>query len=679
MKEKVIRIAKKLAVLSIISIVILGFVTLIINSEYEKMQYLEELDYDVVAYENGDIKVTETWDIRVKNTNTLFKTFKLSPSKYSDITDVEVKEITKNGTKEFEKIDEEMYHVTKDCYYGLETSRREFEIAWGIGMDTKSGRRKYQISYVVKDALTDYYDCQELYWQFLEEGENNISAKKVIGTITFPKDVQDMDNLKIWGHGQLNGEIKKLNAHQVQFRLDNLRAGARLEIRTVTQEKMFNITNSNKIRNYNGMPSIVRDETKWANEADAESKVLQNIKIVLLVIYVIIMLIYAIKIFRIRGYLNKEKYKVKRIKYFRDIPREKIVTPAEAAYLYRFNKTRLNTGAVQQDAVSATILDLCLKRKITLRTDEKSNVYIKIIAGDEDLSQDEKQIYKLLKSVGGGEEFEVKELNTYAHNRYSTYSARINNLVNSARESLYKQKLIDKSEERKYRKYDYAKTKFGSLINIYIVSILIQIYAYIPIFKRAIDIMFGIFTVSTITKFLFILLPFVCELLYYYRIQDIVRNKIAVLTKEGAEEKAEWKGLVNYMTDFSNFEEKVVPDLILWEKYLVYATALGIANEVIEQMKAFYPEVFVKEYWEDENNEKANLYPILNFSANPIYVKSYVSTPINRIGSGVDNAYHTSVVEISRHSSSSRWRRRSVASQVEAEAGGGRTAGMGGR
>ncbi len=658
MKEKIIKIIKKLALLSIISVFILGFAALSTYGDNKKIQYLENLNYDVVAYENGDIKITETWDIRVRNTNTLFKTFDLNPYKYSQITDVEVKEIKNNNSKKFTRIYEEMYHVTQDSYYALKNRKGEFEIAWGIGMDNKSGRKKYQISYIVKDALTDYEDCQELYWQFLAQGENNVSAKKVTGTITLPKDVKNLDNLKVWGHGQLNGEINKINAHQVQFKLNDLRAFARLEIRIVTQEDMFNISAPNKIKNYNGMPSILREENRWADEANEQSKVFTTTRIILLAIYITIMFIYAIKIFKINKYKNKEQYKVEKIEYFRDIPREKDATPAEAAYLYKFNKSRLDTATVQQDAVAATILDLCLKRKITLRTDENA-AYIKIVAEAEDLKKDEKQIYDLLKNVGGKEEFEVGELNEYANREYNRYSTKINNLVNGARESLYNQKLIDKSEEKQYRKYNNSKGKSKLLLNTYIVAILTQIYACIPIFKTAIDVTFGAYTVPTIIKLILIFLPFVCELLYYYKIQDSVKNKIAVLTEDGAIEQEQWKGLVRYITNFSFFDEKVIPDLIIWEKYLVFATALGKADRVIEQMKAFYPEVFVKEYW--ENEETSNLYPVLNFSVNPIYhmhVNSYNDNPITYLGSGIDRAYHTSVTEIAKHSSSSRWRRR---------------------
>ena len=68
-------------------------------------------------------------------------------------------------------------------------------------------------------------------------------------------------------------------------------------------------------------------------------------------------------------------------------------------------------------------------------------------------------------------------------------------------------------------------------------------------------------------------------------------NKIYNLTEKGLEEKAKWNGLKKYMEDFSLLNEKEVPDLVLWEKYLVFATAFGIADKVLKQLKIKYPEL----------------------------------------------------------------------------------------
>ena len=48
------------------------------------------------------------------------------------------------------------------------------------------------------------------------------------------------------------------------------------------------------------------------------------------------------------------------------------------------------------------------------------------------------------------------------------------------------------------------------------------------------------------------------------------------------------KGL-KYMEDFSLLNEREVPEIEIWERFLVYATAFGIAEKVIKQLKLVYP------------------------------------------------------------------------------------------
>lgn len=101
--------------------------------------------------------------------------------------------------------------------------------------------------------------------------------------------------------------------------------------------------------------------------------------------------------------------------------------------------------------VSATILDLALKKVIELNV-KNENIVVKILnQNPQDLKSDENEIFELLKDVGKNkEEFEIKELNQYAKKKYYKYSANINNCVNYARNNLYKINLIDKREEKEY-------------------------------------------------------------------------------------------------------------------------------------------------------------------------------------------------------------------------------------
>ena len=671
MKEKVKNTLKILLILAVICCIIKAIMFIAID----RGQYLNSIDYDVTLDENGDMKVVETWDIFVKGTNTLFKTFTIDKTKFSNITDVKVKEITPSGEKELTQIYEEMYHVTKDCYYGLMTGYNSFEIAWGMAKSdssTTTGWKKYQISYVIEDAVTSYNDCQELYWSFLEQGENNIPAKKVTGRVNLPNDVSNIEKLRIWGHGQLNGTIEKANTHQVNFKMNGLDKGSRLEIRIVTEDKMFNVS-SNKTNFLNKLNQIIAEETRWADESNLASKNMQKILNWVIFVYLIIITIYILKIIKIKNIKETKRIEHK-IEYFREIPREKTVTPAEAIYLYKFEKERLETSSVQENAVSATILDLCLKRKITMRV-QKENVFIKIVGDMNGLNKDEQAIYKLLKEAGGNEEFEIGQLKIYAEKEFYQYSRSINNLVNYARNSLYDEKLIDKAKEKSYRKYRLGEEKFVVVKYIFLFLVAMFLVGKLPFFDMVTNLMSS-FSWQMYSGILIVaMLPLVGVLLYYFKMQKMAYNKIAVLTDKGYEEKEQWNGLVKYMKNYSLLNEKSVPDLVLWEKYLVYATALGISEKVVEELKATYPEVFIEEYWENEGIP--NKYPVLDFTMNPIYTIN-IGSPISRIDTNVSSAYRTSQTEIARHSSSGRRRTDGGFSG----GGGGRrwsVAGMGGR
>jgi uncharacterized membrane protein len=56
-------------------------------------------------------------------------------------------------------------------------------------------------------------------------------------------------------------------------------------------------------------------------------------------------------------------------------------------------------------------------------------------------------------------------------------------------------------------------------------------------------------------------------------------------TKRGNEDYVKWRAFSDFLKDFSKLDDAVVPSIILWEHYLVYAVSLGIADKVIETMQ----------------------------------------------------------------------------------------------
>jgi uncharacterized membrane protein len=62
-------------------------------------------------------------------------------------------------------------------------------------------------------------------------------------------------------------------------------------------------------------------------------------------------------------------------------------------------------------------------------------------------------------------------------------------------------------------------------------------------------------------------------------------HDLILFTQHGANEQAKWYGLYNFLNSSTLMNEKEVRDLVLWEKYLIYATAFGISEKVVNAIK----------------------------------------------------------------------------------------------
>lgn len=60
-------------------------------------------------------------------------------------------------------------------------------------------------------------------------------------------------------------------------------------------------------------------------------------------------------------------------------------------------------------------------------------------------------------------------------------------------------------------------------------------------------------------------------------------SKKQVLTKSGKEEYRKVLGLKNYIKDYSIMEKRDMDEVVLWDDYLIYATAFGIPNKVTDK------------------------------------------------------------------------------------------------
>ena len=282
---------------------ILIFIFLIFCSSVEAGELnLNKLRFDAVLKEYGSMDVTEVWNIDIYDTNTLYKTFELDSNGYDGFSNVTVYEITENGNKKlFSKIDEEMYHVTKGCYYGLINSNDKYEIAWGVSIDN-SETKVYEINYTVENIVHKYTDCAELYWQFIGN-EFEIYCDIVEGIVTLPDNGYPIDDIKVWAHGPLNGNIAILNNQEIIFSVNNFNAGNMLEIRIATPTSLFPLSSKNI--NNERLSEIISEETVWANEAnEARERQERNRKIADVIITTFCIAFGVFGIFKVKKYIK---------------------------------------------------------------------------------------------------------------------------------------------------------------------------------------------------------------------------------------------------------------------------------------------------------------------------------------------------------------------------------------
>ena len=569
--------------------------------------YLNNLDFKAQINTDGSMDVTETWNIDVEDTNTLYKTFETDNSKYSNITNVTVKEITDNQDKKFLKTNDWAYHVQKGYYYGTNNQDGDFEIGWGVGLDDSSASKKYEISYTVENVISKYSDYAELYWQFVGK-KFEVNAKKITGTIILPSNVSSKDDIKVWGHTEdLNGTIYATDLNKIEFEIDNFRNGRYVEVRTLFPTNL--ITSSGKTKNINILQTVIDEETKWAEEANARRKreqLIGNIiEIGIIIANIVLVIFFIIKAIKyLKEMKNYKKYKPStKLEYYRDLPDEK-ATPGEAVFLLNNNFNEFiitDYGKV----FSATLLDLTLKGFTEIRQDEteKDKVKIKVIEKNtENLKSDEVQIYNFIKNIPSkDEEITIKDIQKAISKSETKTKKLIEDTHSNVKEQLINSGDFDNAvKEQIYDKY----------MNKFIYYLVAGIFI----------IMFSGFT---------LLIAGIACIIDCILCKKII-DRVNVLTQKGIDEQEEWKGLKKYMVNFSMLDKREVPELVIWEKYLVFATAFGVADKVIKQLKLVYPNM-------DEMLD-LNTYAYMNLMMNTNFSNSF-STAIN---SSISTVYSSS-------------------------------------
>ena len=468
---------------------------------------------------------------------------------------------------------------TKTNIYGGERYRMYYH--------SNNDRVAFFITYTIENAVVIHNDVAELYWNFIgsdsEDDLRNVNIK-----VYLPEE-DNSNNFRIWAHGNLTGEIKYLEENNSKVglvaKINQVYAYEPVDIRTTFDKSLIKDSSMLDHSNVNALDKILDVETKRADEANNlrnELKTKYNGVVIATIIYYVLFLVVLIYTIKKYGIDNKTDFDHE---YNREFINDYDVEVVD----YLINKKNITPNAM-----SASIMNLIYKKKIKAEEipgkSEKKKEYKFTLINEENFSDSEKYLVGFLFNKIGKTNDDIKTFTTIELKKYASSSVYCDNFINSY--TAWKHKVIKDGKEQNF----YEKTSKAiifSLIALVIAILLVRI-----------SVLWGVdFILTYIT-------PFVA---FAFLIYTIVNTKKTV---KGALHYAKWMAFKRFLIDFGNFKEKELPEISLWERYLVYATVFGIADKVEKTMN-----VKIKEF-DLSNTSYTDIY---------IYHNLHLSNTITRV------------------------------------------------
>jgi len=332
----------------------------------------------------------------------------------------------------------------------------------------------------------------------------------------------------------------------------------------------------------------------------------RNLLISSIVISILIIL------FAIRKYKKiREKYTFyepeTNYEFFREIPSD--LDPIFASELV-FMKDPFNENQEKQEEYAAVLLSLMRKKyiRITKLNESKNwdthNTLISIepicttsTTSDniEDINYSPEPVYttknrstgETLEPLSTSERLYLELLTRHMGSRTSLTSISVASLQTRINNDYMHTKAFVKDMEKKpaletgllkgyfeFADYDTPKKKLisSAKTSLTLGMILLTVVNLISYFTP-LALAFGAYTILGIA------------LLWRYIYLTEKANNTVLFTQYGVNEQAKWYGLYNFLNSNTLINEKEVHDIVLWEKYLIYATAFGISEKVIKALK----------------------------------------------------------------------------------------------
>ena len=449
----------------------------------------------------------------------------------------------------------------------------------------------FYIEYIIKNIAVKHNDTAELYWNMFTTGD----LREYINEYELHLNIPSNTNLRAWAHGPLNGDVSLEGNNKVVIKVSDVKPGTAFDLRATFDS--YVISGSTKSTNVDAMDSILAVEEKLANEANnaRDAIKLQYYALGFLAAGWIVGTIVLMSYMYVK--YDKERNSSFKVKYFREFPAN--YGPEIVGYLF--------SKSIGNKELSASIVNLVTKKVISFEEITPKKYTLKYIGVDTNLTAGEKHLIDwLFVKIGKDNQVTMEEINKSARTNYDEFLKNYNSWKTIVMADAKAMDFFEKEAAPKV--FAALFSLFGILIAIYNINL--EVYLDLSAIMMALAVLSFIYFV-TITK----------------------------RTEKGNEEYVRWKGLKNFLNDFGRFQNRDLPMVVLWEKYLVYALIFGIADKLAKTMQIKFAEI-------NQSNAMPNAFDIHYMNNMLILNRS--------INSGVTNAIGTATsMSAAAHSRSS--------------------------
>lgn len=458
----------------------------------------------------------------------------------------------------------------------------------------------FVINFTYANIVNRWQDTAELYWKFVSDGWDEPSDN-VVCTIHLPvpagASVLPERNVRAWGHGPLDASVA-FDGNDVVYTVPGVGTREFAEARITFPEEW--VPGAEQMAG-SKMDGILAEEQQWVDEANAQRA---RARVIMGVIYVV-MGVSAAGTLAI-ALLQRVRYRKSHTpqfddEYYRDVPSND--HPAVLGTLYRGSEPNQDdfTASLMRLADMGHIqLDLVkYKRKGAFgRMKEKEDYRLLQVdrvegglRGDATLAScdriDRAAMKFLFQTVSGHHDMDESLRGPHGEDYVLTsYFEEVARRHPQSYENGYdgwKNAVTGAMETRGFTRDD-GKTGQAMCIALGVFAIIVGVSV-------------GIFAWVAFDAPVLVTLPLLLLDVAAGVASIVMGSKLVARSSEAVELTAKLGALRRWLKDFTRLDEAIPTDVVLWNRLLVMATALGVADDVIRQLKVAMPRLLEDPYF----------------------------------------------------------------------------------